>query len=193
MLLVVYVALSVATIGVEAFGISAITGFLTGDQSAVDMLAGYDQSLSVVSMLSAVSAVATGVLWAIWQYRAAKQVAGLTRRVAGWHAWSWFVPVISLWFPYQNISDLWRAIGRTRPAWQIVWWLLWLAGNAFVQQSTRVYLAAEDLEQLRVSSWLSIVGELLLLAAAPLAVLIVRRITQGILQRASAPADSLVV
>ena len=179
--------------GAPPFGISAATGFLNGDNGALGMLDVYDQSTSVVSILSSLSLLATGVLWVIWQYRAAKQVAGRTRRSAGWHAGSWFVPIISLWFPYQNISDLWRAVGRTRPTWQIIWWLLYVVSNVFIGQSTRLYLAAEDLEQFRVAMWLSIAGEILLLAAAPLAWLIIRRITQGILQRSSVPVHSLVV
>jgi hypothetical protein len=146
----------------------------------------------VISILSSLSLLATGVLWATWQYRAAKHVTGRTRRSAGWHAGSWFVPIVSLWFPYQNISDLWRAVGRTRPSWQIIWWLLHLVSNVFIGQSTRIYLAAEDLEQLRIAMSLSIVGEILLLAAAPFAWLIVRGITQGILQRSSVSVQSLV-
>ena len=192
-LLIVCGVMSVATIGIETFGISAATDFLNGDNGALGMLDVYDQSTSVVSILSSLSLLATGVLWVIWQYRTAKQVAGRTRRSAGWHAGSWFVPIISLWFPYQNISDLWRAVGRTRPTWQIIWWLLYVVSNVFIGQSTRLYLAAEDLEQFRVAMWLSIAGEILLLAAAPLAWLIIRRITQGILQRSSVPVHSLVV
>ena len=191
-LLIVCGIMSVATIGIETFGISAATSFLSGNNAAIGMLDVYDQSTSVVSILSSLSLLATGVLWVIWQYRAAKQVTGRTRRSAGWHAGSWFVPIISLWFPYQNISDLWRAVGRTRPTWQIIWWLLYVVSNVFIGQSTRLYLAAEDLEQFRVAMWLSIAGEILLLAAAPLAWLIIRGITQGILQRSSVPVHSLV-
>jgi hypothetical protein len=192
-LLIVCGVMSVATIGIETFGISAVTGYLNGHNSAIDMIEMYDQSTFVVTILSALSLVATGVLWVIWQYRAAKQVTGRTRRSAGWHAGSWFVPIISLWFPYQNISDLWRAVGRTRPSWQIIWWLLWVVSNVFIQQSSRIYTTAEDLEQFRVAMWMSIAGEILLLAAAPLAWLITRGITQGILQRSSVPVHSLVV
>jgi hypothetical protein len=40
--------------------------------------------------------------------------------------------------------------------------------------------------------WLSIAGEILVLAAAPLAWLVIRGLTQGILQRPSVPEHSLV-
>jgi hypothetical protein len=192
-LLIVCGVASIATIATEAFGLTAVTDFLTGDPSAIDRIDLYDQISFVVSILSALPLLATATLWAIWQYRAAKHVAGMTRRGPGWHAGAWFVPIISLWFPYQNVSDLWRAVGRTRPSWLIAWWLLWLFGNAVSQQSTRVYLSAEDLDQFRVAMWTGISAEVLLLAATPFAWLIVRDITRGIRERAAAPVHALAV
>ena len=186
-LLIVYGVVLVTTLGIETLGIIAATNFLGGSDRAIDGLDVYDRSTSIVSVLSSLTVIATAILWAVWQYRVASQVAGLTRRSAGWHAGSWFVPVVNLWFPFQNISDLWRAVGRTQPRWLIVWWLLWIVSNMMVQQSTRVYLAAQDLEQFRVAMWMSAVGASLALAAVPLAVLIVRGITSGILQRPIVP------
>ena len=119
-LLIIYMATSLAKIGVEAFGIIASDGFLNGGMP-IEMLDVYDQSSSLVGGLSTLCLTASFVLWLIWQYRVAKRLAGRTRRSPGWHVGSWFVPIISLWYPYQNISDLWRAIGRTPPPWQIVW------------------------------------------------------------------------
>lgn len=191
-LLIVCGAMSVATIGIETFGISAATGFLSGSATDVGVLDLYDQSSLVVSILSSLVLLATGIVWVNWQYRVAKQVADRTRRSAGWHVGSWFVPIISLWFPYQNVADLWRAVGRTRPSWQIVWWLLWVGGNLMVSQSTRVSTAAEDLEQFRVAMSISLAAEILLLAAVPFAWLVVRGITQGVMQRPAVSVHSLV-
>ncbi|HEY9308658.1 MAG TPA: DUF4328 domain-containing protein [Microbacterium sp.] len=184
-LLAVCGLMSVITIGVETFGISAVTGYLNGHAAAIDLLNSYDQITFVVTILSVVALLATGVLWVLWQYRAAKHLPGHTRRSPGWHVGSWFVPVICVWFPYQNISDLWRAVGRSRPAWQILWWLCWLVSNVLIQISSRIYTSAQDLDQFRVAMSVSIAGEVLLLAAAPLAWLIVRGITEGIVRRSA--------
>ena len=189
-LLLVCIVMSVATIGIETFGIIAVADFLNGYDTTIDRLDMYDQGTGVVSVLSSVFIITAGVLWAIWQYRVAKQVTGQTRRSPGWHAGSWFVPIVNLWFPYQNISDLWRAVGRTRPSGQITWWFLWVVGNYVIQLATRAYLAAEDLEAFRVAMWMSLAGEVLLLAAAPMAWLVIRGITQGLLQRSSIPVPS---
>ncbi|GAA2043135.1 hypothetical protein GCM10009819_32160 [Agromyces tropicus] len=182
-LLIVCGALSAVIIATEAFGIGAITAYLSGDDAAIDSIWAYDQVSAVVNGLSGIAIIVTGVLWAIWQYRAAKQVTGRTRRSPGRHASSWFIPVVNLWFPYQNISDLWRAVGLSRPSWQMAWWGLWLGSNVVVSFSNRVYISAETLEHFRSSMWGSLLGEALLLAAAPLAWMVVRGITRGILQR----------
>ncbi|WP_167756834.1 DUF4328 domain-containing protein [Leifsonia flava] len=186
-LLVISAVTSVVTIGIETFGINAASRYLGGDESAIRMIDSYDQLSSVFGILSSLSLLATGVLWMIWQYRVAKQFIGLTRRSPGWHVGSWILPVVNLWFPYQNIADLWRAVGRTRPSWQIVWWLLWVLSNTVSTQASRLTLNAQDLEQFQLAMSMSIVAETLLLAAAPLAWLTVRGITQGILHRSSAP------
>ncbi|GAA2458630.1 DUF4328 domain-containing protein [Agromyces soli] len=191
-LLVAGGAVAATTIAVEGYGVGVASDYLNGNDTSIALFDLYDQGTLVGSIAAIVATIATAVLWAVWQFHAAKHVAGQTRRTPGWHAGSWFIPIVCWWFPYQNISDLWRAIGRVRPTWQIAWWVLWLAGSAVSQLSSRVYLAAEDLEQLRISMWLSIVGELLTLAAVPLACLIVRGITQGIVQRAATPAHTLV-
>lgn len=192
-LLIACGTMSVVTIGIEFFGINAVTVFLNGWDTGIDLLDLYDRSAFAVNILSMVALVAAGVLWAVWQYRAAKAVAGRTRRSARWHAWSWFVPIVSLWFPYQNISDLWHALGRARPSWLGLWWSLWLGCSLVAQVSSRVFMAAADLEQFRDAMWLSIAGEVLLVAATPLACLIVQGITRGARRRAPAPVNAVVI
>ena len=183
-LLLVTAVSALANIAHESFGIAGATDFLGGDDSAMSRLRTYDLFALPITVFGLICMIATGVLWVVWQYHAAKQVPGRTRRSPGWHAGAWFVPVVSLWFPYQNITDLWRATGRSRPSWQILWWVLWLASNVTAQVSSRLYAVAQDLELLRVSMWIDIVGEILTLAAVPFAVLIVRGITRD-LQRIS--------
>ena len=65
-----------------------------------------------------------------------------------------------------------------------------MVSNVVNQASARVSFAAVELEEFRTAMVLSIVGELLLLAAVPLAWMVIRGITQGILQRPSVPAQA---
>lgn len=177
--------LSLVAIAVETFGISSITVYLNGYTSAVGLLEFYDWITVAVTIVSALALLATAVLWLLWQYRAAKQFPGETRRAPGWHVGSWLVPIISWWFPYQDVSDLWRAVGRSRPNWQILWWICWLVGNVVLRISGSVYTSAQDLEQIRIAMSMTIAGQVLLTIAAALAWLIVRGITRGTIRRSS--------
>lgn len=184
-LLIASGAVAALALALEIFGVGIASDFIDGGGTPFSLFDFYDQAGIALSVVSVLVAIATGVLWVVWQFHAAKHAIGQTRRSPGWHAGSWFIPVVSLWFPYQNISDLWRAFGRVRPSWLILWWLLWLASAFVMQISARVSLAAEDLETLRVAMALGIVAELLTLAAVPFACLVVRGITQLIIQRAA--------
>lgn len=186
LLLLGCIGVTIAVTCVELFGIATLTSYIDGDDSALDRLDLYDQLSLIAGALSSLLALAAGVTWLIWQFRVAKHVGGRTRRSPGWHAGSWFVPVINLWYPYQNIADLWRAVGSRRPPWQIVWWVLWISSNCVGLFWGPFYLAAEYAETLRDSMWVFVAADALLLAAAPLAILVVRGITRGVLQRSTA-------
>ncbi|KJL45261.1 hypothetical protein RS82_00288 [Microbacterium trichothecenolyticum] len=62
-----------------------------------------------------------------------------------------------------------------------------------IQVSTRLYTSAEDLEQFRAAMWTSVAGQALLLAATPLAWLIVHGITQGVQRRGPVAAHLSVL
>ena len=190
LLLVFSTIVSLAILGLEVFGLDAVERYAAGDSSAMGLLETYDQIYIPLAIGAAVAIIATGTLWAIWQYKAARRVLGRTRRTPGWHAGSWFIPVVCFWFPYQNISDLWRAIGRSRPSWQVAWWVLWLLNNVVTQISVRISLNAETFEDISAGMGTSILGEALNVGAAILAIMIVRGLTRGMQQHTTTPAVS---
>lgn len=172
-------ALALATVAVEAFGIASVDDYLGGNYGAAAMIETYDTFSVVVALLSLIVLVGTGILWLIWQYRLAKQVLGRTRRTPGWHTGSWFIPVVNWWFPYQNVSDLWRAAGRTRPGWQAAWWGLWIASSVTGGISGQMSFRAQSLEEYLGAMTASLVSSLLLVAAALFAVRLVRQLTRA--------------
>jgi hypothetical protein len=53
--------------------------------------------------------IVAGVVFLVWQFRAAKTARALgypARRSPALGAWSWVIPVVNLWFPYQAMRDL---------------------------------------------------------------------------------------
>lgn len=178
-LLIISAVLTLATFGVEAFGIATVNDYLGGNVGAASAIDAYDALSVVVNLLSFVVLLGTGILWVIWQYRLAKQVLGRARRSPGWHAGSWFIPVVNWWFPYQNISDLWRAAGRTRPGWQVAWWALWIAASVTSGLSGQMSFRAQSLEEYLAAMTVSVLSSLLLIVAAFFAVRLVRELTRA--------------
>jgi hypothetical protein len=74
------------------------------------------------------------ILFVVWFRRArinAERRGYHQRRARGWTFWGWIVPIVSLWFPFQIMGDIWRAglpaQQRRRTAWlPALWWTCWL-------------------------------------------------------------------
>lgn len=66
-------------------------------------------------------------MWLVSLRRLAEAVVpgALHRRSTFWAGAGWVVPIVSLWFPYQVVSDLVRAFGA-RVRGLLVWWAAWL-------------------------------------------------------------------
>lgn len=113
------------------------------------------------------------VVW-LWQVRAnAELVAGRRSQRLGrfWGIGGWICPVVGLWFPYQFVVDVWRASAPDREdsgdGIVLAWWLCFLATIIIVQ------VDAPDSDHS-----LAIVHCAVNVAAAGLAVLVIRRITE---------------
>jgi hypothetical protein len=98
------------------------------------------------------------ILFVVWFYRArinAEWHGYPQRRARGWAFWGWIVPIANLWFPFQIMSDIWRAglsaEQRRKTAWlPALWWTCWLlsglgifgAGEMSVNSDFVPYIAA---------------------------------------------------
>ena len=92
---------------------------------------GAGAALFVVGVLLLLNIIPVFLIWLYHASRNAEQLGHWPRRSAGWAIGGWFIPVVSLWFPCQAVSDLWRAAQpperRTRIPWLVVaWWTCWL-------------------------------------------------------------------
>jgi hypothetical protein len=68
--------------------------------------------------------IAVGIVFLIWQYRAATVAAGLgypASHSPGLGVGAWFIPVINLWFPYQSLRDCLRPGHQDRTGSEWVW------------------------------------------------------------------------
>ncbi|MDL9977967.1 DUF4328 domain-containing protein [Microbacterium sp. ASV49] len=180
-LIVAYAALSGVTIIVNLWGIVSLNAYSTG-LVGIDALEAYDAISRPVSILSLLVLLASGVCWMVWQYRAAASLpAGSLRRSPGWHVGSWFIPIVSLWFPFQNVSDIARSSradldGGIRG----IWWVLWIAGNLTSGIGGRMLLTGNSLPGFIAGLTISIVSDALVIVGAVFAWIVVARITAAI-------------
>ncbi len=183
-LLLVGAVFSVLTVLVEAWGLVAVEGFTRGIAPLSDLEL-YDTLSGFIGLGSGALLLAAGICWLVWQYRAAVRVRAITpaatRRTPVWHVVSWFIPVIAWWFPFQNMKDLVVAArAAVSPGILGTWWGLWIASTAMASLSGRLSWNASSLSDYPAVMSTSLLGELLSIAAVPLAIMVLTRATDAI-------------
>jgi SNF family Na+-dependent transporter len=142
-------------------------------------------------LLGAIALSATTFL--IWLWRARKNAEAMCdathRRTRGWVVWSWIVPVVSLWFPYQIVQDVHRAsrpdtphdlyeLGTVRRSGLIAgWWAIWL-GTTILGYYVRLFLRGDPtLDQFHQIAVIGTVGIMAAACAGVLLAITVRQIS----------------
>jgi hypothetical protein len=134
------------------------------------------------------------VLIIIWMYRAAKNNDALDRPYPrlkpGWAIAGWLIPFANLVMPVLMLQDLWRGANastrRGDPSWRankgsalIGWyWVALLVASVRngVGRSNARFASTDELRDLRTHDIVAIVGMGAAIAAAVLAIMVIRRI-----------------
>ena len=137
--------------------------------------------------------VITAILYLMWIHRAHRNLKSLgvecLKYSPNWAVWGFFVPILSLFRPFQVVTEIWKASDPTvgiddNTAWQnaptssviISWWLLFLITNWLGWFVLRLALQAETLEEMLTTSWLTLSMDALDIPAAILAIIVIRNI-----------------
>jgi Protein of unknown function (DUF2510). len=177
--------LSLFLAGLDLWGFGLIGAAVRSPQTVdLDAVDRYDQLSSIGSVLALGALAIAGVTWISWQYRLANHVPrAALRRSPGWQIAAWFVPVVALWYPLQNLGDLRGALTGARtpsraPGGYLVWWLAWTASNIVSLMAVRLSGQSETLSALADTILLMAIGDLLEAGAAVLAIAIVADLTR---------------
>ncbi len=146
---------------------------------ALSMAAGALQVLGVL---------ATGTVFLIWFYRVRANAEVLTPGTCtmgkGWAIGSWFIPVGNYWLPFRIARQTWDASfqgapeGSRRPrAILFAWWFTWVASDALGVAGARLHSKVESPESLQIATRIEMVSDAINIAAAVLAILVVRKLT----------------
>lgn len=131
--------------------------------------------------------IVTGVVFLKWISRAGVNSRGFgvtdMEHSPGWAVGSYFVPILSLFRPYQAMKEIWQVSHdpvnwRQVPAsWVMAcWWTLWLLAGLLGQISFRIANSADTIEGLKVSTIVSIISNAEGIALALVAIKLVRTI-----------------
>jgi hypothetical protein len=168
---------------------SLVLDAIAGRPVSIDEAVASDNRVEAITGWTLIALLVTGVLWCIWQHRAHSNLRSFGRNglayTPGWAVGWWFIPIASLWKPLGAMSELWKASeptddpnawARAKGWWALgVWWACWIGGNVLdlvsgaMQQETDVSTVAS-------SDLVAVVAQLLEVAAAIFAIVILRDI-----------------
>ena len=185
---------------VELSYVSVLQEFLSGEASAQDVDDVQVGSAGLQSLAAVVTLVAAGFFVA-WTHRAYDNLARTSvaelRYDVNWAIAAWFIPVVWWIRPKQILNDVWRAgeagVEVRDSSWQnravspvLHWWWASWVGSAIVGIVAAVVGFDEDgtlsgradYERAQEAATVAAPGMLCTIAAAILAVIVVRRITE---------------
>jgi hypothetical protein len=188
---VVLLAVNIAVLAVSAVFRVLEMGMLgragRGELVTIDEALGSDDRIRAVGIAWIVLLILTGIVWLVWQHRSHTNLRAVGRRnlrfTPGWAVGWWFVPFANLVMPFQTVRELWKASGRdfdwgrTR-TWPVLgwWWAIWIGANVVGRIAAAMFDGADGVAELTSASRMAMLTVVLTIAAAVLAILVVRAI-----------------
>lgn len=183
----VSVAIAAAQIALYAWGRSMFAdAVMMGD---VDQLDRYDNVELWFSLAMVIAVLVAAVTWMVWQFRLARAThPDALRRGPNWHAWAWVVPVVSLWFPFQNVKDLWVRYLPGRPTAVLGWWWAFYLGTQVTFEAYgNAYEDAQTVDALESASLIGTASAVVSIVAALLVLRVHRTLDAAAIRRAVTP------
>jgi hypothetical protein len=148
-----------------------------------------------IGLLQLLLRTATGVAFIVWFHRAYTNLPWLGARSlrfsSAWTIAGWFVPFLNLVQPKQLMDDIWRATdpvlaGQPNSAWRQgrvsklihFWWGAFLASSIAVGIANSLFAEAANPQQTQDATQADLAASLAVIAAAILAFVLVRQVTQ---------------
>ncbi len=165
-------------------------GVYSSQEQAVADGEANDRRQQVIAVLYMIVFVISGVLILKWIHRAnynARQLGATAMKFTpGWSVGWFFVPIFSLWKPYQAMAEIWRASDSPDDpsqagqnsilAW---WWGAWLANGFISQAAMRLTLSAEEIPALKNANLVYQASDVAYLALAVVTLMLVDSIDQA--------------
>lgn len=193
--LLLEIVVAVGAIASEAYGLSLINEIRFGGDEAIRLAEAVDSLQSKIAWGQSAIILLAGVLVLVWIYRMNKNARALgaegMKFTPGWAVGWYFIPIANLWKPYQALKEIWQASAKPgdwaaqyRSPLLPCWWGLWIVYTSLAQGAYRTSRRVENLEDLKVASWMWMASDFSRIAVDAVFILLVIQMTT--LQRASA-------
>ena len=127
-----------------------------------------EQIIGIVYLIAFVISAVTFIQWFRRAYFNLHQRVNHLSQTEGWAAGSWFVPIVSLYRPYQIMKELYQEtkalltknglnnenISTSSLGW---WWTLWVISSFLGQFVFRYSMKAESIDELTISTVASMI------------------------------------
>lgn len=178
--------------------VSLISGYLqydllqhaaNGSEIPIEAANANDTREGIVGVIYLIAYIVSAVTFIQWFRRAYFNLhlkLNYLSQTEGWAAGSWFVPVISLYRPYQIMRELYNETKEllTKNGVAIrqqfttstlgIWWTLWIISNIIGQFEFRYSLKAESLDELTTSTIIGMISNIIGIPLALIAIKVVR-------------------
>ncbi|WP_329388751.1 DUF4328 domain-containing protein [Streptomyces sp. NBC_01351] len=184
-------AVNLFSSGANLFARSLMTDLIADPDKVSDSSLDLSDVLTgVAGSLQLLALVGTAAVFITWFYRV--RVNGEIFRhdgftqTRGWAIGGWFIPLANLFFPFRTAVDIWAASTQLAPdgshrrvstAPVVSWWVVWVLAAISDRIFAQLYKKAETPEALQTASSVGFVSDLLMVAAAVLAIVFVRKLT----------------
>jgi hypothetical protein len=155
------------------------------DPTDVDAASRFDTVTGIAALVEFLALIVAAIFFIRWfnlMYRSLDSLCPGARRYATW--WSiggWFIPIMSLFRPKQMLNDMVRCAygAQTAPWWASVWWGMFVFASIAGNIDGRVSINAETIDEIQASTTFDIFATAIYVATAPLAIIVVRRLTEA--------------
>lgn len=175
--------------------VSLISGYLqydllqtvaSGGEISTETATANDTREQIIGIVYLIVFVISGVTFIQWfrraYYNLHLRVTNLSQ-TEGWAAGSWFVPIISLYRPYQIMKELYHEtkelVIKNEPSlsksftsgYLDLWWTLWIVSSIMGQFILRYSMKAESIDELTIST---VAGMIANVIGIPLALITIK-------------------
>lgn len=150
-----------------------------------------DSRQTMMGFIYFIAYIVTAIIFCFWIHRSHRNLPSLGVRdlkySPAWAVGGFFVPILSLYRPYQVTKEIWKASDPNAGLdWQGAsvspligwWWGIFIISNYIDRLAVKISLSAETISSIMSSSVMTLVTDIVDIPAAILAIMLVQAITQ---------------